>query len=124
MECIGVEIHGTDLTAGVHPEKIWKLCRRTEAYLFRSHALHQHGGDETVHSLAAAILDLSMLPSGARRGLGSKSIQERLAARLGARDTLGCGLLEVADGFEGLLDAEPSPIALRERCAPGTVGVR
>ena len=34
-ECIGVEVHGTKLTSGVHPAKIAKLVRRTRVYLAR-----------------------------------------------------------------------------------------
>ena len=49
VECIGVEIHGTDLTAGVHPEQIWKLCRRTEAS-----AVDENGRLVGVHSASAA----------------------------------------------------------------------
>ena len=35
VECIGVEVHGRHLTAGVHPAKLAKLARRTEALLQR-----------------------------------------------------------------------------------------
>ena len=35
VECIGVEVHGRDLTAGVHPEKLEILVRRTRAFLIR-----------------------------------------------------------------------------------------
>ena len=37
VECIGVEVHGTELTCGVHPAKIAKLVLRTKAYLIRGH---------------------------------------------------------------------------------------
>ena len=35
VECIGVELHGRDLTAGVHPRKLAKLVDKTSAYLRR-----------------------------------------------------------------------------------------
>lgn len=35
MELIGVDIHGRDLTVGVHPSKLHQLARRTEAFLQR-----------------------------------------------------------------------------------------
>ncbi len=37
VECIGVEVHGVDLTCGVHPTKLAKLVTRTRAYLQRGH---------------------------------------------------------------------------------------
>lgn len=35
VECVGVEVHGTNRTAGVHPRKIQLLIQRTRAFLLR-----------------------------------------------------------------------------------------
>ncbi len=37
VECVGVELHGTELTAGVAPSKIHSLVQRTRAFLSRGH---------------------------------------------------------------------------------------
>lgn len=37
VECIGVEVHGVELTCGVHPTKLAKLVNRTRTYLRRGH---------------------------------------------------------------------------------------